>query len=210
MAVIMLRGVDEATRELKEWASPDWSVKSWIVGFKHQQGRHICKLKGVFKLMHSHKFRQWPTKRDTFTTITTNISRYEEPTWQQGKRMQKVRRRWRAGNRAPVLVYSGSPSVHLEPCEEADSVFISFWDGSSHRLQLTWSEVCWELKVSEHSRHNTHGGVMDKRMDKWNTRTFATERKGHIYTQSDTYIKHTAFYCTDDTSWVCEGCRWTS
>lgn len=80
-----------------------------------------------------------------------------------------------------VLVCLGIPSVHPEPCEEADSVFNSFWDDSRHRLQLAWSEACWELKVFKHSRHNTHGGAMAKRVDKGNTKTFATERKGHIY-----------------------------
>lgn len=126
MAVIMLRGVDKATQELKKWASPDWSVKSRIVGFKHQQGRHICKLKGVLKLMHSHQFRQWPTKRDTFTTITTNIGRYEEPTWQEGKRMHKSEVKGEEQATKPHdLVYSGIPLVHLEPCEEADCFFLT-------------------------------------------------------------------------------------
>lgn len=140
--------------------------------------------------MHSHQFRQWPTKSDNFTTITTNISKCEEQTWQEGEqRYGNWGKRWRGGIKAECFtLYLRITSMHVEPSNESDysKPLLGWKETSSYSFllfNLIWGLLRRKCLQAFIALDNTYGCVKHEatHINKRRAKTVAIDGKGHVY-----------------------------
>lgn len=136
--------------------------------------------------MHS-QFGQWPTKSDNFTTITTNISKCEEQTWQE--RCRNWGKRCRAAIKPKCFtLYLGLTSKHLEPSDVSNCLKPLLGWKETSKYSLLLFNLIWDLLSSDCLQaiiafDSKYVGVKYEAIEskKWNTKTVARDRKGHVY-----------------------------